>query len=241
MAVFIYAASMNAQYCEPTSDCTDGDLILNFTFAGIDNSSGCEGNNGYSDYTASVNPASVEPNEQYQLNVTVGDGWPDETVVIWIDYDDSGTFDEDEYTFIGTGTNETLTEFVFIDSGAPLGVKRMRVRLLAGPMIEPNEACTDFAFGETEDYLIEIGSLSTTDSNIANFNYFLNQQTENLTLTASEMFDNITIFNLLGQQVVSKNLSSNNEVVNLSHLNSGVYLATATASGQKATFKILKR
>lgn len=83
--------------------------------------------------------------------------------------------------------------------------------------------------------------LSTGDNQINGFSYFFDQQTQNLTINASEILSNINIFNVLGQQVVDRSLSSNNEVINLSTLKAGVYIANAVANGKQTTFKIVKR
>jgi hypothetical protein len=91
------------------------------------------------------------------------------------------------------------------------------------------------------DNVVVDGTLSITDNAINGFNYFYSPQSQNLTINASEAFSNISIFNVLGQQVIDKNLSSTSEVINLSSLKNGVYIANATSNGQKATFKLIKR
>jgi len=83
--------------------------------------------------------------------------------------------------------------------------------------------------------------LSIADSNINGFNYFYSPQTKNLTMNANNAFSNISIFNVLGQEVVAQKLASTNEVVNLSSLKNGVYIANVVANGQTTTFKIVKR
>jgi len=91
------------------------------------------------------------------------------------------------------------------------------------------------------DNVVVDGNLSISDNNINGFNYYFNPQTQNLTINASEAFSSISIFNVLGQQVVNKNLSSNNEVINLSALKSGVYIVNVVSNGQTTTFKLAKR
>lgn len=91
------------------------------------------------------------------------------------------------------------------------------------------------------DNVVVNGTLSISENEINGFNYFLNQQTQNLTIKASEAFSNISIYNVLGQEVINKNLSSTTEVINLSSLKNGIYIANAISNGQKATFKLIKR
>src|SRR5690554_7387276 len=144
-------------YCEPELDCSDGDMITNVTFQEIDNTTGCSPN-GYGDYTHLV--ATVESGETYPISVTVGEGWANESVSVWIDFDNSGTFDEDEFFFIGTGSDETLTGDIDIPTELAEGQYRMRVRVAA---VGAGTATWDMAcdesqgYGETEDYTVEVG------------------------------------------------------------------------------------
>ena len=143
-------------YCEPVLDCGDGDMITNVTFQEIDNTTGCSPN-GYGDYTNLV--ATVQPGDTYPISVTVGDGWTSESVSVWIDFDNSGTFDEGEFFYIGTGSDEALTGDIDIPVGLADGEYRMRVRVAAvgEPSATWDMACDEDQFyGETEDYTVEV-------------------------------------------------------------------------------------
>ncbi|MCG2431455.1 T9SS type A sorting domain-containing protein [Aequorivita xiaoshiensis] len=52
--------------------------------------------------------------------------------------------------------------------------------------------------------------------------------------------NNIALYNMLGQQVVSQKLNNTNESVNISELQSGVYIATVSIDGASKSFKIVK-
>ncbi len=91
------------------------------------------------------------------------------------------------------------------------------------------------------DTLEIIQNLSIADNDIDGFNYFYNRQNQTLTINANEVFSSINIFNVLGQEVINKNLSSSSEVINLSSLKTGVYIANANVNGKIATFKLVKR
>ena len=78
-------------------------------------------------------------------------------------------------------------------------------------------------------------SLSVEDQAFDGFNYFVNNNV--LTLRANSPMQSVSIHNVLGQQVVSQKLGNTNETVNLSGLNSGVYLATINIDGAKKTVK----
>jgi len=91
------------------------------------------------------------------------------------------------------------------------------------------------------DNIVVDGVLSTTENAIAGFNFFYNVQNKNLTIQANEAFNNISIFNILGQAVIAQKLSSTNEVISLASLKDGIYIANVTANGQTTSFKLIKR
>ncbi|WP_199118075.1 GEVED domain-containing protein [Pedobacter sp. ASV28] len=143
-------------YCTPVLNCTDRDNILKVVFAGIDNTSTC-GNDGYNDYT-SLAAASVTAGQSYPIAVSVGNGWSSESVSVWIDYNDNGIFENDEFTFVGTGSGSTVSANIPIRNGVS-GIKRMRVRVAAvgAEVATWAESCDSTQeYGETEDYSINI-------------------------------------------------------------------------------------
>jgi hypothetical protein len=82
---------------------------------------------------------------------------------------------------------------------------------------------------------------SVDEFNNNTFKHFFNKDTDVLTMTSSDLaFDNIQMFNLLGQQVLNTSLSQTREVVNMSSLEDGVYLAKVSIQGRTQTVKILK-
>lgn len=83
--------------------------------------------------------------------------------------------------------------------------------------------------------------LSVGDQEFSGFSYLYNATTKQLVLSANEVISNISMFNLLGQQVVSKNLSNTNELIDMSSLKDGIYIGSVTINGKNATFKIAKR
>lgn len=153
-----------AAYCMPALDCTDGDLITNVTFAGINNTTACSPA-GYGDYTAVSNTDVLLAGQTYPISVTVGDGWPNENVSVWIDYNKNDTFETTEFTYIGNvntvPSGLTVTGSVPITAGTANGSYRMRVRVAAtGPTSDDNTLACDEedGYGETEDYTLAIGA-----------------------------------------------------------------------------------
>jgi hypothetical protein len=89
------------------------------------------------------------------------------------------------------------------------------------------------------DYTIE-SELGVNSFDINNFNYFIEKNTS-LQLSAENSFSNVKIYSILGQEVISKELNSNNERIDISSLNTGVYLAQVELEGQVKTFKFIKK
>lgn len=230
-------------YCEPVLDCTDGDLITNVTFQEIDNTTACSPN-GYGDYTPLV--ATVQSNGTYPISVTVGGGWTSESVSVWIDFDNSETFDEDEFFYIGTGSSEVLTGEIEIPAGLADGEYRMRVRVAAAVQGSAtwDMACDDDEqrYGETEDYTVEVnGELGLEDQPSATFSYYPNPTNGIVNINASKDISSIVVVNILGQQVLEMNRLENGQV-DISTLSAGTYMFRATfEDGSVETFKVLKK
>lgn len=96
-------------------------------------------------------------------------------------------------------------------------------------------------FGLQIDDFSVSGNLGIQESQIAGFEHFYNNATNMLGLKANEALSQISLYNILGQEVIFQKLSSNEEVINLSALNTGVYMAKVNVEGKLATFKIVKR
>ncbi|MEZ4977425.1 MAG: T9SS type A sorting domain-containing protein [Flavobacteriaceae bacterium] len=85
-------------------------------------------------------------------------------------------------------------------------------------------------------------TLSVDEFNNKTFKHFYNTSTDVLTLESSDIaFSNISLFNLLGQHVMSKDLNQTTETVDMSNLSDGVYLAKISIGNTTQSVKILKQ
>ena len=77
---------------------------------------------------------------------------------VWIDYDQSGTFDVSEYTEISTTFTGALTNSasITIPIGATLGQTGMRIRQRVVDQGAGDACLQGFGSGETEDYIVSI-------------------------------------------------------------------------------------
>ncbi|MBX2827148.1 MAG: choice-of-anchor J domain-containing protein [Flavobacteriaceae bacterium] len=92
---------------------------------------------------------------------------------------------------------------------------------------------------QLDDFLLTADVLSIQDNALQSLEYSLNSTT--LQVRNAVPLQNIELYNVLGQKVVSQALSNTEEEINIASLNSGLYIAQITAEGQTKSFKILKR
>ncbi len=85
------------------------------------------------------------------------------------------------------------------------------------------------------------GILSSGDNTFQDFTYFPNPVTNELNLSAKTIIDDIFIFNLVGQKVFSQKIKATKKSIDLSHLQTGMYVMKVNAEGSSATYKIIKQ
>jgi len=73
-----------------------------------------------------------------------------------------------------------------------------------------------------------------------NFEIFPNPASENITVQSSKNIDHIAVYNVLGQEVVSKNPSASSVKINISNLQNGLYIVKTTMDGKTKTTRIVK-
>ena len=82
---------------------------------------------------------------------------------------------------------------------------------------------------------------SQDDFTIFNFNYYPNPVEDTLNLSANQLFSSVKIYSLLGQKVISINPKNKKDLqVDLSSLNSGIYLVKVKIGDKTNTLKIIK-
>jgi len=93
-----------------------------------------------------------------------------------------------------------------------------------------------------DDVLVEATLLSNDEFDINAFKHFYNPDNDILRLeSANSPIDNIQIFNVLGQEIMNRQLSSATELINMSTFVNGIYLAKVSVNGNSKTIKILKQ
>ncbi|MEO6169040.1 MAG: GEVED domain-containing protein [Chitinophagales bacterium] len=158
----------NAQYCTPVYDslCTSNDFINNFSLSTLSNNgTGCNGNaNNYINYApAGSLTTTLELGSAYPIVMQSGSQWS-QGFGVWIDYNNDNDFnDAGELIYASTfASTEQFTATVTIptDPGF-VGSRRMRVRCKYSSVILSGESCTQFTYGETEDYTVTVSPATT--------------------------------------------------------------------------------
>ncbi|MFK5983086.1 MAG: GEVED domain-containing protein [Flavobacteriaceae bacterium] len=226
--------------CQPTADCSLGDGFQLFSIAEINNPSACE---GYGDFTNLV--ANLAPGSTNDLTVTTGYG--NQHVNVWIDFNDDLSFNPDElvvndYIVAPDEAGGTFTETfnLVIPANAAIGEHRMRAKSNWNAPV-PADACEETQYGETEDYTANIGVLGVNDFEINNSELIIaSTDYKNFEVTLNSSFEGnvyMALYNMLGQQLGYKMVENNGGIyrmnINLSNVESGVYLIRV--GGQNTT------
>ena len=197
--------------CTPAGNCAQfNDGVRELQLADQDLIVNCDVS-GYSDDTAIAFEFDLTQNNLY--NGVVQLGFVDSSFAIWIDFDDSGTFDSSEL-IVTDDVAIANTDFNFsVDfnalAGVTEGIHRMRVRGedtdQAGELLSP---CDDLTFGSTNDYLANIiipECLDTTIFNAGNWDNGLPNTT-----TAAIIASN---YNTTAGSIEACSLTVNNNVL----------------------------
>ena len=83
-------------------------------------------------------------------------------------------------------------------------------------------------------------SLSNPSFNSGNFTSFPNPVKEVLNLSYTGTITNVSIFNILGQEVLVKSSNASHSQIDMSNVSKGTYLVKITANNQVKTIKVIK-
>lgn len=225
-------AVVESLVCQPSGDCSWGHGFELVSIAEINNVSGCE---GYGDFTNLV--ANLAPGSTNELTVTVGYGAMHMSV--WIDFNDDNAFTSNERVLLdyfiapgqGTGTY-TETVNLNIPADAEIGMHRMRLKCNFNAIV-PANACQATAFGETEDYTVNIGTLGVDDLSISESDFrIVSLPQDQFDISMETNYDGgvyLGVYNILGQEIAfNKQVpfidNAYRVKLDMSQMSSGVYL-----------------
>lgn len=149
-------ACLDLDYCRTDFLNSDDEWIERVQIGPLDNTSGSDAE-GYGDYTG-LSFTQLEQGSNYPLMLVPGYTGISfgEYFKVWIDFNQNGTFENNEVIYDpGESTNTTLEGVISIAPDAPLGITRMRV-VMQFEAVTGTCPFTGQEFGEIEDYCVQI-------------------------------------------------------------------------------------
>lgn len=136
---------INGAKCTSGSETAGYAYITNFTCGDIENKSE---HSKYSDFTNLK--TTIKPGEVIEASATVS-GYYGKYLTLWIDWNNNGTFDDDE-EYIGYIGKDPLKISIPKNVSVSEGNHTMRV-IFSDQMVSP---CSTYEYGETEDYTLVV-------------------------------------------------------------------------------------
>lgn len=236
-------------YCNMSSNSSANEFISNVkvTPNGKPEMNNDSQASNYSDFTGAPDKVIelVQGSTGNQISVSkswVGTNNP-EAVTVWIDFNRDGTFANNERILISpastsspvTGTFDVPADaFVSLTNDKYI-VMRVALRRNAAPPM-----CSDFDFGEVEDYKVRISKpFPTNIMNPDQITVYPNPAKHTLFVTRVKDGAKYSIYNSVGQLVKSSVIVGNK--IDLSPLINGVYVIDITdTTGESAQIKFIK-
>jgi len=106
-------------------------------------------------------------------------------------------------------------------------------------VVEPYNSSNESPSNPTIWSFVTEDDLNIEQFEEVSFSHYLNNNLLNVESNSS--IKNINIYNILGQQVISQKVNSNDTQVNIAPFKSGVYLVQVEIEGQSKSFKIVKK
>ncbi len=171
--------------------------------------------------------------------------------VVFIDWNQNGVLSDAGEVYFGvtaltilnsTGLDAvTATGSIVVPAGATVGNTRMRIKKQFGT-INPANPCLGSGYGEVHDYNVTVTapSVATNTFDNAKFSSYPNPVKYIFTVSYNKNITNVSVINLLGQELINK---SNNDVqakIDMSALATGNYLVKLTSDNEVKTIKIVK-
>ena len=232
-----FSTFTNGCFCTSLPTSNDGSGISNVQLGTIDFPNG---DVTYADYSST--PVDSAPGQSTNLQVTFATGFTYDTNV-WIDFNNNYTFEASELVISGISLapNPSVLDLTFdMPADAALGLHRMRLGSADNGQVTPN-ACYSGAYGVTIDFSVNIVSTAgNTTFDSKNFTYYPNPVKDVLNLSYTKNISNVTVFNLLGQQIATKVVNANQSKIDMSNLAAGTYLVKVAADNQVKTIKVIK-
>jgi len=220
-AITITTTDIIITYCDSKGENVRDEYIDYVGIGGIDNATGA--NNGYGDFTHMTGNVAYGQNS-IVLSLDYTGNTYTEYWGVWIDFDQNGIFENSEQIVSESTRSDANQSYNFnVPSTALEGTTRMRVSMKYNT---PPTSCETFAYGEVEDYTVNIGNTRTIKSTsfIKNVKLYPNPVTKGVLFIEGmeHKSTNISIYNYQGQQVLHTKAIDGS--IDVKHFPNGLYM-----------------
>jgi len=174
---------------------------------------------------------------------------------VWIDFNNDNNFDSTEnlyHHYTGGDPGYTYNFNITVPSNIPTGTYRMRV--IAGWGSDGYSAgangygaCGSYQYGNFDDFLVNVvnvvGVHELNNTKVSLVNIYPNPSKDNISIRFDESIKEpaeLSIRNLLGEVVMTKNIFTEDQQVDLSFLSKGSYIIEVKSKDLMITQKLMK-
>lgn len=240
-----YSASTNFStlayaFCTNSSGNFDDEFISNVSVTplGMSFVSNTSTGSAYTDYTADPSKVITLRRGSSGNAISVTKAWTgqsyNEGVTAWIDFNRDGNFSDSEKIFTSASNMVTPVSGTFSVPANAYTDRKVIMRVAMAYENQPENGCNPFAYGEIEDYPVQIQvSLGTNEVNGANnsgIQIYPNPVNDILNVTKVSDKTAYKIYNTAGQLVGEGNI--NGGKINVSSLVKGGYVITIDEKGK---------
>ncbi|WP_420551991.1 GEVED domain-containing protein [Tenacibaculum aiptasiae] len=247
--VNVSTLSNSVSYCSYKGT-TSYEWIDYVSFGGMTNSTGANG--GYGDFTSKIATVAKGSTSKIVLSVGYASTVYKEYWSVWIDFNKNGTFESSERVVAGSAsTASNVSADITIPASALLGQTRMRVAMK--DTAQHTTSCGTYNYGEVEDYTVNITASTTRDSDVVRAENLGNDSSLSLMAYPNPSSDFVQVelasksndiayrvVNTIGKVVKAGRLD-NSRSLNVSNLNTGIYILEVNDGQKLLKTKIIKK
>lgn len=258
---FTTEANPFAPYCGPlkfeidffgmTLDGTEAISLVNF--AGINNATDPLAEDEHHEIFLNQ-VANVDKGSTYEIKLegNTGGDYAD-NFVVFIDWNQNGKLDDAGEVYEvptqlinSTGSDgKQVTLNIKVPNDAKSGITRMRVKKIADDegedMANLLDPCAGAAYGQAEDYTVNVSNLAVNDINKVKVQAYPNPVTDLLKINTSSNAKTISVFDISGKNILTQTANSSNNEVNMSKVTPGTYVVVIETETGKESIKVIKK
>lgn len=224
--IFTITVGKNKSYCESKGNRIKYEWIDLVSFGDLTNTTGANG--GYADFTNQVATITAGSTNDLTISAAFSGSSYKEYFSVWIDYNQNGSFEDNERVVNTSTTNNTnIVTSIKVPGDVKLGSTRMRVSMKYKYTQTP---CESFDDGEVEDYTVNIVQTSARKSNkntasnsvLIDLQLYPNPTSKTLNIRTDKVLKNAhyKIIDANGKTVDENSFSPS---INIENLKTGVY------------------